>query len=257
MNAALRRADPGRQVPARQLGHRDGDRQPGQQRNDPGERRRRHRQVQADCGQPRHQRRRDEARRQLEHVRRDRQATEEQREQADEQTDGHADFDIRASAAEELTAGGRDDAVAGHAEPPGIGRLLRQDGGDACRAFAWTQRARDDVLSDFVERRQPSQVQLAGLHADQEGVLLIERTEARHDRGRRGEELPDQAQLVAHVPQDVLEAVRGIARGVQRLRQPKHEQDRLVLDAGGDLAGRHVGAPVYLRGGTRDMIGRF
>ena len=215
-------------MPARQLRHRDGDRQAWQHRDQARQRRRRHREVDAATRQLRHQGRRHEGARQLEDVRRDREAPERERQQADEQPDAHADRDVGRAAAEELTAGRRDDAVADDAKPPGIGGLLRPDLGDPPRPVAWLDGAGHHLVRHAIEGGEPPQIQLARLDANQKRALAIERAKRGRDRRRRREELPDEPQLIADTLQDVLEAVGRVARRVQRLRQPQHEHVALV-----------------------------
>ena len=202
---------------------------PGQQRDDAGQRRRRDRDVQPLRGDERHQRRGDKRRRQLEHVRRDGEALERQCDQADKQSYRRADRHVVGCAPEKTAAGRRHDAVAEDAKPPRIGGFLRQDLVDQRGAFQRRLGAVQHRLHHVVERREPPQVQFARLHANQVGLLMVQRPERRHDGGRRREELADDAQAVADLLENLLQAVRRVARLVQRMPQPQHEQRGVTL----------------------------
>ncbi len=108
----------------------------------------------------------------------------------------------------------------------------------------------EHALGHGVQRRQPSEVELAWLHPDQVRALRLQRAERRDDRGWRREELPDQPQPLADVLQDVFEAVRRVAGGVERMGEPQHEQRRVLLLGG--MPEEHT--PATGRAPRRDAI---
>ena len=140
-----------------------------------------------------------------------------------------ADHHVVVRAAEKSAAGRRHDRVAEHAQPPRVRRLLRQDLVDARGPFLWRLGSVEHGLHDIVERRQAPQIQLAGLHANQVRLLVVQRTERGHDGGRRREELADDAETVADLLEDLFQAVRCVAGLVQRVPQPQHEQRGVAL----------------------------
>jgi hypothetical protein len=166
-------------------------------------------------GRKRHQRGGQERGRQLEHVRRDGQPFEREREQPDQQAEPGSEPDVERPAAEKAGARRRHDRVADHAQPPRVRRLSTDDLLDARRPVLRPEVAREYAFRHLVQRRQPTEIELAGLHADQVCLLRLQRPERRHDCRRGGKELGDEPEPIGHMREHVFEAVRRVPGSVQ------------------------------------------
>ena len=89
----------------------------------------------------------------------------------------------------------------------------------------------EHFAGDLVDAGELAEIGLAGFDANHEGALIVLRTERRHDRGGRREELRFESELVAGERERLLQPVRRVARRVQRAAEAEDERDAGIATA--------------------------
>jgi hypothetical protein len=227
---------PGDQVARRELGHRDGERHPGQEDDERGDRDERRRDARPlrryDARCERRDRRADE----LEHARLIGRSRGQLREHAEHEADRRGDRDVGCRASEEHRDRARGDAVN---DSPRHAAELGRSGDDRVEphdTLGGRDAMFDDVVGEAVDVRELAHIELASFDAHHPRAQLGRPAETEDERGRRGEHFGFEREAIADVLQAFFEAMRRRAVTMKRASEREHEADGRLVD-------RHASPP--------------